>query len=45
MSNEIFKRNPKILHLVDLSENNLVELIRTLRSSFVAFDGELKSFH
>ena len=44
VSNEIFKRNPKILHLVDLSENNLVELIRTLRSSFVAFDGELKSF-
>ena len=44
VSNEIFKRNPKILHLIDLSENNLVELIRTLRSSFVEFGGELKSF-
>ena len=30
---EIFKRSPKILHVVDISENNLVELIRDLRSS------------
>src|SRR5688572_31561173 len=30
---EIFARKPKRLHVVDLSENNLVELVRDLRSS------------
>ena len=30
---EIFKRNPKKLHVVDISENNLVELVRDIRSS------------
>ena len=30
---EIFKRNPRLLHVVDLNENNLVELVRTLRGS------------
>lgn len=30
---EIFKRNPKTLHVVDLSENNLVELVREIRST------------
>uniref|UniRef100_UPI00155DB80B polysaccharide biosynthesis protein n=1 Tax=Chromobacterium subtsugae TaxID=251747 RepID=UPI00155DB80B len=28
---EIFKRNPKVLHVVDISENNMVELVRDLR--------------
>ena len=31
---EIFKRQPKHLSVVDLSENNLVELVRDIRSSF-----------
>ena len=31
---ELFKRSPKLLHVVDLSENNLVELVRNIRSSF-----------
>ena len=31
---EIFKRNPKKLHVVDISENNLVEVVRDIRSSF-----------
>jgi FlaA1/EpsC-like NDP-sugar epimerase len=31
VSKEIFKRNPKKLHVVDLSENNLVELVRDIR--------------
>ena len=31
---EIFKRNPKKLHVVDISENNMVELVRDIRSSF-----------
>ena len=30
---EIFKRNPKKLHVVDISENNLTELVRDIRSS------------
>ena len=29
---EIFKRKPRIIHVVDLSENNLTELVRDLRS-------------
>jgi len=27
---EIFKRDPKVLHVVDISENNLVELVRVI---------------
>ena len=30
---EIFKRDPKVLHVVDISENNLVELVRNIRST------------
>lgn len=28
VTKEIFKRNPQKLHVVDISENNLVELVR-----------------
>lgn len=31
---EIFKRGAKTLHVVDLSENNLVELVREIRSAY-----------
>lgn len=41
---EIFRRNPKKLHIVDVSENNLVELVRDLRSSFGYIDGEFRTF-
>ena len=41
---EIFKRNPRLLHVVDLNENNLVELVRTLRSSIGYQEGEFKTF-
>lgn len=34
VTKEILKRKPKKLHVVDISENNLVELIRDIRSSF-----------
>jgi len=44
VTKEIFKRNPKKLHVVDLSENNLVELVRDIRSSFGYIDGEFKTF-
>jgi UDP-N-acetylglucosamine 4,6-dehydratase len=41
---EIFKRNPKKLHVVDISENNLTELVRDVRSSFGYVDGDFKTF-
>jgi FlaA1/EpsC-like NDP-sugar epimerase len=41
---EIFKRNPKKLHLVDISENNMVELVRDIRSSFGYIEGEFATF-
>ena len=41
---EIFKRNPKKLHVVDISENNMVELVRDIRSSFGYIAGEFKTF-
>lgn len=41
---EIFSRQPKRLHVVDISENNLVELVRDLRSSFGYILGEFKTF-
>jgi len=33
VTKQILKRDPKLIHIVDLSENNLVELVRDLRSS------------
>ena len=30
VTREIFKRDPKALHVVDISENNMVELVRDL---------------
>jgi FlaA1/EpsC-like NDP-sugar epimerase len=44
VTKEIFKRNPKKLHVVDLSENNLVELVRDLRSSFGYIAGDFKTY-
>lgn len=41
---EIFKRNPKKLHIVDISENNLVELVRDIRSSLGYIAGDFKTF-
>ena len=41
---ELFKRNPKLLHVVDISENNMVELVRNIRSSFGYIDGEFATF-
>ena len=44
VTKEIFKRKPKKMHVVDISENNLVELVRDIRSSYGYIDGEFKSF-
>ena len=41
---EVFKRNPKKLHVVDISENNLTELVRDIRSSFGYIDGKFNTF-
>jgi UDP-N-acetylglucosamine 4,6-dehydratase len=44
VTKEIFKRNPRKLHVVDISENNLVELVRDLRSSLGYIDGDFQTF-
>lgn len=44
VTKEIFKRNPKKLHVVDISENNLVELVRDIRSSFGYIVGDFQTF-
>lgn len=41
---EIFKRKPNKLHVVDISENNMVELVRDIRSSFGYIDGDFQTF-
>tara|TARA_B100001093_G_C26771111_1_gene990238 strand:+ start:356 stop:1543 length:1188 start_codon:yes stop_codon:yes gene_type:complete len=44
VTTEIFKRNPLLLHVVDISENNLVELVRNLRSTIGYSKGEFSTF-
>lgn len=41
---EVFKRDPKVLHVVDISENNMVELVREIRSTAGYGAGEFKTF-
>ena len=44
VTKEIFKRRPLKLHVVDISENNMVELVRDIRSSYGYIDGDFKTF-
>ena len=44
VTREIFRRDPKLLHVVDISENNMVELVRDLRSSIGYSSGEFATF-
>ena len=44
VTKEIFKRKPLKLHVVDISENNMVELVRDIRSSFGYIDGDFQTF-
>lgn len=44
VTKEIFKRNPLKLHVVDISENNMVELVRDIRSSFGYIGGDFQTF-
>ena len=41
---ELFDRDPKVLHVVDISENNMVELVRDIRSSRGYGTGEFATF-
>jgi FlaA1/EpsC-like NDP-sugar epimerase len=44
VTKEIFKRNPQKLHVVDISENNMVELVRDIRSTFGYINGDFQTF-
>ena len=44
VTKELFKRKPLKLHVVDISENNLVELVRDIRSSYGYIDGDFKTY-
>jgi FlaA1/EpsC-like NDP-sugar epimerase len=44
VTKEIFKRHPKKLHVVDISENNMVELVRDIRSSYGYIEGEFQTY-
>jgi len=40
---ELFKRDPRALHVVDISENNLVELVRDIRSTLGYGTGDFQT--
>jgi len=44
VTREIFKRNPQVLHVVDISENNMVELVRDIRSTLGYIQGDFRTF-
>ncbi len=44
VTKEIFRRDPALLHVVDMSENNMVELVRDIRSSLGYSRGEFATF-
>lgn len=44
VTREIFKRNPRSLHVVDISENNMVELVRDIRSTLGYIEGDFRTF-
>jgi len=44
VTHEIFRRKPKALHVVDISENNMVELVRDIRSTVGYIKGDFRTF-
>jgi len=40
---EVFKRGPAALHVIDLDENDLVELVRDIRSSLGYIEGDFQA--
>jgi FlaA1/EpsC-like NDP-sugar epimerase len=41
---ELFAADPRVLHVVDVSENNLAELVRDIRSSLGYIEGDFKTY-
>lgn len=41
---QIFRRQPQKLHVVDISENNLVELVRDIRSAYGYINGDFRTY-
>ena len=41
---ELLKRQPSVLHVVDISENNMVELVRDIRSTLGYTDTDFRTF-
>jgi FlaA1/EpsC-like NDP-sugar epimerase len=44
VTRELFKLSPAVLHVVDISENNMVELVRDIRSSIGYVTEDFKTF-
>lgn len=44
VTRELFKRSPAALHVVDISENNMVELVRDIRSTLGYGPGNFRTF-
>ena len=44
VAREVFRRNPQVLHVVDISENNMVELVRDIRSTVGYGSGDFRTF-
>lgn len=44
VTREIFKREPAVLHVVDISENNMVELVRDVRSTIGYGAGDFRTY-
>tara|TARA_B110000003_G_scaffold266221_1_gene292912 strand:+ start:4447 stop:5532 length:1086 start_codon:yes stop_codon:yes gene_type:complete len=44
VASEVFKRDPRVLHIVDISENNMVELVRDIRSTAGYGSGDFRTF-
>ncbi len=44
LAKEIFKRNPLKLHVVDTSENSIVELVRDIRCCMGYIDGDFEAY-
>lgn len=44
VTRELFRRDPAALHVVDISENNMVELVRDIRSTLGYIDGDFRTF-
>ena len=44
VTREVFKRDPAFLHVVDISENNMVELVRDIRSTLGYGSGDFRTF-